>query len=504
MGGSEIMKTAKTDTPDSLSRRRVTVSIGVLAGVLSWLSLFLPLSSTLLVPIVTVGLIGCGVASVRGVYDGADWPLLLLMGGTFVFGRAFSLIALPAGAIPLYIIEPLLAVAILLLLFRRGWPWRWWNSFLPQSLEMLLAVYFLLGVLYMGIGVAGAGLPALRDAPFNLYAVALVPTLALFADRRRLESLPLLLLPAAVAVLLLGFTRFFVYIPWPCAFRDLSLDMKMIGMSLTFGLILVFSLCFFSLVPRWSRRLLFFVAYLALLFVVMAEMRAAWIGLLAALLLVAVLLWREMRVVPLLLALVFVSILVINYFGLGVQKNKLDSLKTEVTSMVAPSPENMSGANIVWRLNIWRQTWAEIREFPVFGWGYGIQIDYVTQKARPADEWKYRLSWLRANDVSTGILPPHNHLLAVTYKTGGVGLALFLCIQGFVFFWGLYYWPRCRHDVNRRLLGAALAGLLLWHGMAFFFDMLESPATSIYLWLLLGLVLAVVRDETVSQGASGA
>ena len=147
----------------------------------------------------------------------------------------------------------------------------------------------------------------------------------------------------------------------------------------------------------------------------------------------------------------------------------------------------MPVANIKWRLDIWKQTIDEIREYPVFGWGYGTQIDYLI--------WKQRLSWLKAIGANTGIVPPHNHLLAVTYKMGLVGLALFLFINIRVFFYGLFYLKKCQSDFNRRFLIASLAGFVHWHGMAFFFDILESPPTGIFLWILMGAILAVIYAD---------
>ena len=48
----------------------------------------------------------------------------------------------------------------------------------------------------------------------------------------------------------------------------------------------------------------------------------------------------------------------------------------------------MPAANIIWRLSLWRQTGEEIKEHPVFGWGFGIQINY--------EVWKKELAWLKA------------------------------------------------------------------------------------------------------------
>jgi hypothetical protein len=83
----------------------------------------------------------------------------------------------------------------------------------------------------------------------------------------------------------------------------------------------------------------------------------------------------------------------------------------------------------------------------------------------------------------------------VTYKTGIFGLLLFLYVNIRVFFIGIFHLRRCRSDFLRRMLTACLAGLVYWHGIAFFFDILESPPTGIFLWILLGIIISIVHSD---------
>jgi len=277
---------------------------------------------------------------------------------------------------------------------------------------------------------------------------------------------------------------FFTYLP-DSSFRGFTREIKMTNLGLYCGLIVMFGLSFYTFYKKKVKLLVGIFTYLGFLFVVMAEVRAAWAGMLVALILLGILLKKEFKIFILIFLLVVVSIFIIDYFDLGVQKDKLASLKEQLDSLthrVVPTP--MPAANIRWRLGIWRQTIEEIKEYPVFGWGYGTQIDY--------EIWTKRLSWLKAIGANTGILPPHNHLIAITYKMGLVGLALFLFINIMVFFHGLGYIKKCKSRFNQRFLIASLAGLVYWHGMASFFDVLESPPTGIFLWILLGCILGVV------------
>jgi len=302
--------------------------------------------------------------------------------------------------------------------------------------------------------------------------------------------------PGVIILLVLGFLTFFVYMPDNAVFWQVSKEIKMTNLGLYYGLILMFGLSFFTyrLVSRkWMKWLVGLSLYLCLLFIIMAEVRAAWAGLLAALVLLGILLKKEVKIFLLIFLLMIPSFFIIDYFDLGVQKDKLASLKEQVTTVARRYVHTMPAANIKWRLGIWRQTIKEIKEYPVFGWGYGTQIDYVV--------WKKRLSWLKAIGANTGILPPHNHILAVTYKMGIVGLLLFLFINLMTFFRGLFYLKKCKSEFNRRFLIASLAGLVYWHGMAFFFDVLESPPTGIFLWTLLAMILVIVKaDKNVEKG----
>jgi O-antigen ligase len=287
---------------------------------------------------------------------------------------------------------------------------------------------------------------------------------------------------------------FFVYVPGGTIFKELFKGIKMTNLGLYHGLILIFGLSFFTsdrVAGKAGKWLLGLLLYLSFLFIIMAEVRAAWAGLLVALVLMGFLLKKEMKIFILIFLLMIPSFLIIDYFDLGVQKNKLDSLKEQVTTVAKRRVHTMPAANIKWRLSIWRQTIKEIREYPVFGWGYGTQIDYIV--------WKQRLSWLKAIGANTGVLPPHNHLLAITYKMGILGLLLFLFINFMVFFRGLFYIKKCKSDFNRRFLIASLAGLVYWHGMAFFFDVLESPPTGIFLWILLAVILAIVKTDKSAE-----
>jgi O-antigen ligase len=424
---------------------------------------------------------------IEGIYEVADIPILFLVLGTLAYGRAFSLLGVPWGNIPLYVTEIVLAASLgLILLGKKSLKeiWDEWRLPLPRGLMMVLAAYFLMGTLYLLIGVIGNGFPALRDIVFCHYLLFFFITLGLLTKPVKIKSLLSLFIPALIILLWIGITALFIYSPISYPFKKFVEEIKMFNLGLYLGLILIFGLSFFTLVKRKIKPLIGVILYFSLLFIILTEVRIGWLGLIVALVFLAILLKKEIIILLLIFLLIAGSLFIIDHFHLTIDKDKLGSIGEELKSMSKRTLPIMQAANIKWRLSIWKQTVEEIREYPVFGWGYGTQIDY--------EIWTKQLSWLKAMGVNTGIVPPHNHLLAIIYKMGLVGLALFLFINFRVFFYGLGYIKKCKSLFNRRFLIASLAGLVYWHGIAFGFDVLESPPTGIFLWILLGCILGVV------------
>jgi len=422
----------------------------------------------------------------EGVCEVADIPILFLILGTIAYGRPFSLLGIPIGNIPLFMTELMLAASLGLLLLRKplGKLWDEWRLPLPRGLMMVLVAYFLMGTIYLVIGVIGNGFPALRDIVFCHYMLFLFVTLSLLNKPIKIKSLLPFFKPAVVIIMWMGLVAFFIYTLGSNPFQQFVKDGKMFNQALYYGLIFIFAVSFFTFSKPKIKPVIGLLIYLSLLFVIILEVRAGWLGLIVALIFLIIFLKKEIKVLLLILLLMAGSLYIIDHFQLIIDKNKLDSLAMQVKTVTRHRLPVMSAANIKWRLSLWRQTGEEIKEHPVFGWGFGIQINY--------EVWTKELSWLKAMGASSGVLPAHNHVLAITYKMGLLGLALFLFINFRVFFYGLFYIKKCKSGFNRRFLIASLAGLVYWHGMAFFFDVLESPPTGIFLWILLGAILGVV------------
>jgi hypothetical protein len=81
---------------------------------------------------------------------------------------------------------------------------------------------------------------------------------------------------------------------------------------------------------------------------------------------------------------------------------------------------------------------------------------------------------------------------------GLLGLGLFLCINFATFTYGWQYITRAKTEFNKSFLIGSLGALVVWHTAALFFDVIESPPTSIFLWILIGAVFSVIAvDEKI-------
>jgi O-antigen ligase len=455
------------------------------------LFLFLPLPKpTLGLIIILLTLAWAGAFAYEKDYSWADIPMLFILLGTFGYGKALSIIHLETGFVPLYITEISLALALIFLLIKAKSPlslWQQWQKTLPKDLAIILILYILAATVYLLLGIKSNGARAFRDITFGHYGAFLFFVLSLLSNEKRLKNLPTFMIPGYFLAMIVGLLAYFVYVNPMSGFKKFIVISKTTNLTLYCGLIIVFALSFIPISKKRYKWAFGALAYFSLLFIIVSAIRASWVGILAALILLIIFLKKEMKTTLVLMVLMIASLWAIDVFQLGHSKRKVAVLKEEIKSIGHRSTISMEGANIQFRLNIWKETWEKIKEKPILGWGFGVQIDHVI--------WGKKLSDITAAGGSNGIMPAHNHLIAITHKMGFVGLLMFLFINARIFFMGFFYVKHCHSELTRRFLIAGLAGLIHWHGMAFFFDILESPPTGIFLWIILGAILAVIHID---------
>lgn len=411
-----------------------------------------------------------------------DSLFLFLVLGTFAFGRAFSILEIEVGEFQIFVTE-FIFLAILAIIIFKG---RVENVLLrfPRGAKFGLLAYLMLGIFYLIFGLFYNGVIAFRDVILCIYPLFLLTTVIVFNEEKKLKTIFYIIIPAIVLSLLNGFSIVL-------GKGDFILcGVKTFNLSLYYGLILIFGLCYLSYAKRY-RFVLGLLIVLSLSLVVLLKVRTGWIAMIAGMAFLAIMMKADFikylkKYVLLFAFFIFLLIVTVNVFSPQI----LSGVNEKWHGLWRWDTSTESSANIVWRFNVWKQIMNKIIEKPLLGWGFGAQPGY------------YIPGWLTVKIVgigpNSGVVPAHNHILAITYKMGLLGLFLFLFINIKIFLYGFSYIKKCKTDFNRRFLIACLGGLVYWHTMALLFDIIESPPTSIFLWILLGLVLSVIYIDKQS------
>jgi len=451
-------------------------------------SVFIPFSDTLFLFILTgsILLLIFGL-SCDGQFKSEDIPFLILSFGTFVFGRAFSIQSLNIKGIHVFVTEFLLALSFILLLLKPKKALENWKSQLKPDLAVGFTVYLLMGSIYLLFGLFEHGYFAFRDIVFCHYSLLVFVGLHVLNTPVKIKNLSRVIFTGMTASLLVGCLLNFVPRSSRFPFYRFINETKEFNWSFFFGLIVIFGLCFFAYEKekRLTRGIL---VYLSLLFVILTLVRTAWVGLVVALLTIGVFLKKEMAILAVIFPLVFGSLFVIDM--LPFRKRITSLIRNELAGTIPGKEENVAWRNVEWRWQIWDQTLQKISQKPLFGWGFGSFPDYTIDGSP--------VSKISGVGPKSGIVPPHNHILSVMYKTGFLGLVLFLFINIRIFLYGFKHLKKCKSELYRRLLIATLGGLVFWHSIALFIDALESPPTGIFLWILLGLVVSLVHADKIN------
>lgn len=148
--------------------------------------------------------------------------------------------------------------------------------------------------------------------------------------------------------------------------------------------------------------------------------------------------------------------------------------------------------SIYWRIDTWIRylTWLQ-HHGSFFGVGFGRNFHeyHNFEEPSPFDIQKTRQSFL---------IPPHNHIISVLFKLGIGGLSLYLFLIGYTFMIGMRTLRSlARGSWSFSFCVGALGMFMLWIVTALFFDFIESPPTSIFLWVSMALIqnISVIVKE---------
>jgi len=243
-----------------------------------------------------------------------------------------------------------------------------------------------------------------------------------------------------------------------------------LGAYLAVVVLLASSLLFVPRMRRFFRMYVFVVLILSVWALIITYTRGAWLGTLLGLIFFFTTFGylKNRRKAYIYVGTFAVSLVVIVAF------------KMTVTKSVSPGVINRPTAQ--WRLGIWEDSFKMIKEKPLFGHGINTYMQLFQDYRRKKD----------------GVHPydptyAHNCYVQLMTETGIVGLLSFLWILIQLFRWS---WQRIQNSwTSDRTTSIASVGLLsgifayLIH--SFFDNNLYSLQLSVYIWVLIGLMVAI-------------
>lgn len=444
--------------------------------------------------------------------------------GVLSFGRAFSVLNFNIKGFPFFITEIVLLTSLPYIVIYGNRLYK-----LPRLFLGATIMYFSFGCLYLCFGILNKNMFAIRDIVLCGYVLFLSLAFLILSRLSNLKRSLAVVIFGNIFAIIAGL--FFIYNLFPLSILKLFLsNLKNFNLGFSYGFSISFLICFYDQIKkRMLRIFVLFLISLNFCMLVMLSVRTVWIACVAiAVFFLLIYGKRFIKTIIELIPPVIILLSILLFFDYKLigrcQLNKIisktgslnvfvsNSIITRVssqpasaivsldkvrevssrTALTAIHRENLD--NINWRLGIWKQSIEFGLASPLFGRGYGIYPAYRIA-GKPCSLPKNQI-------LNSGVTPVHNHLISIFYKMGFLGLGLFLFINIYTFLYGLRYINKCKTEFIRNFLIGSLGAFIFWHTMALFFDMIDSPPTSIFLWIIIGLIFGVITiDKEYKNGS---
>ena len=274
-----------------------------------------------------------------------------------------------------------------------------------------------------------------------------------------------------------------------------------------FLFIIVNSLIFLK--NKLANSILILIAAIIIYEIINSMVRAAWVAFFLAILfnLVLLIIFRKKLAIKksfywktsLIVILTIFLIVSLSFFNLEVvdlisnnsdtnttvqnseRKSKISDYSSEFESMYNFNEVvSVSGNNAKWRIILWKDIIQKSMNKPILGYGFGMLYNNETLK---------NMGWQYGDDV--GFLDPHNSYLSILYRTGIVGLLIFLLFI-ISFFIKMIKFLRCCQDLAISVyMISVLSTIIFILVTSFFMVVLEGPFLGIFLWVFIGLALSL-------------
>lgn len=404
----------------------------------------------------------------------------IFIAGTFALSKNFSALGISIAGLPLFVSE----AALFFLLATIFVPRLLINNARSTQHPMffLLILYFLIGIFNLIRGFPLHGVFALRDAAMVYYAGFFLITVEVFDTLPRFRLLIRAVVPSAIVALLIGFL-YFTPIIHQIGILQYT---KNINFNFYYGFIIIFILCLYPIVVNHKTKLiiLFFVTFFLILIM---QVRAIWVSTTVASAFIFFMMRKQLwEILPryIVIALLILPLLLgIGYFT---NKETISTLGKEALSIFHSEMDYGSSANNRWRLIVWEQTIRKgLSNHPFFGSGFGADYGLTLGGKHIAD--------IKGVGPGSGIIPPHNVQIVLFYKMGFVGQGLYLIINIYFFITCLKFYKKCSDQFKKNFMLAIMASQIHFNVGALFFEAIEIPQVGIFLWILMGLGIAMIQ-----------
>ncbi|MBA7485998.1 hypothetical protein ES707_21550 [subsurface metagenome] len=416
-----------------------------------------------------------------------SYLFFILVVGFFLFGRVSAHLNLKVFNLPVYVTELFLISAVIIIFIS--------SVFLKDGrifLDSKQRIEFLLFYIIFIISLV-RGLISYRDIVFTLRQSAIIYySIFYFLVPIILDNFKKIKIYFSVLVIctsILALVRLF---------RIGILGLGSFGyyyISLSFIFLLFLSLL---IKKQVLKKILYSLILIHLIIIILSEVRAAWMGLLSAILFIIFIFFKIpvmrknlkkilfLAILAILILTIILPIFLISY------PSSIEDIKDEFVSIYKfRDLETVSARNVMWRLFVWRDIIDLSLEKPILGYGFGVPFQSETLE---------KIGWTDySGDEDINFTDPHNSYLSILFRTGFVGLLIFLIIIFRFFKLSINFILKCDNEKMRVYIASMLTTIVFILGTSFFMVVLEGPFLGIFLWINMGLVISIIRIAKADQ-----
>jgi len=401
--------------------------------------------------------------------------------GLILFSRGFAHLNVKIGILPVYVTEAVLMITIGGLFLDRLIAGDKISYFQKIPLKKEFIFFYLIGFICLVRGLLlYSPVLTLRHSAIIYYSVFYFLMPILFNTLEKIEKLLKLIFVACLIITMATLLKVKLQINEYGALGDYN------HLYLCLAIIFETFYCI-SLKKKIDKIFIILVVILHLLAVLINQNRASWVALFVSFLFIFYLSIKKVGKLDRKIIKVSSFILlagIISICSVGFAKPTLFSdLGQEAASVIFFNRMGTRSAGTArYRLAIWHEMLKDISSKPVLGWGFGKAFLPALLEER---------GWLSSAAKERAWVDPHNSILDLTYKTGIIGLFAFVLIMMKFFCRTMRFIRTCRDKKIKLYIMALLVCFLFVLVLAFFEVVLEGAFRGAFLWITMGLVVAL-------------